>query len=127
MAQNQVLALPDGSVTSRITWDTIYQLLRQPNQKGETVPFQLMPGVPIQGQGRTFSHLACLAGGVAQPTRILMEEYSGRPGVPGQYALGVPEDIAKGVEYLQKAGDYVEVKEELRHYKKTLFGKWVRR
>ena len=41
--------------------------------------------------------------------------------------LGVPENIAKGVEYLQKAGDYVEVKEELRHYKKTLFGKWVRR
>lgn len=36
-------------------------------------------------------------------------------------------DIAKGVEYLQKAGDYVEVKEELRHYKKTFFGKWVRR
>ena len=41
--------------------------------------------------------------------------------------LGVPENIAKGVEYLQKAGDYVEVKEELSHYKKTLFGKWVRR
>ena len=41
--------------------------------------------------------------------------------------LGVPMDIPKGVEYLQKAGDYREAKEELRHYKKTLFGKWVRR
>ena len=41
--------------------------------------------------------------------------------------LGGPEDIAKGVEYLQKAGDHAEAKEELRHYKKTLFGKWVRR
>lgn len=42
--------------------------------------------------------------------------------------LGGPEDIAKGVEYLQKAGDYAEAKEELKHYKKTLFGgKWVRR
>ena len=41
--------------------------------------------------------------------------------------LGGPEDIAKGVEYLQKAGDHAEAKEELRRYKKTLFGKWVRR
>ena len=41
--------------------------------------------------------------------------------------LGVPMDIAKGVEYLQKAGDRPDAKEELRHYKKTLFGKWVRR
>ena len=40
--------------------------------------------------------------------------------------LGVPTDIAKGVEYLQKAGDEPDAKEELRHYKKTLFGKWVR-
>lgn len=41
--------------------------------------------------------------------------------------LGVPMDIAKGVEYLQKAGNVPEAKEELKHYKKTLFGKWVRR
>lgn len=102
LAQNQVLTLPDGSVTSRITWDTIYQLLRQPNQKGETVPFQLVPGIPFQGQGHTFSRLACLAGGVAQPTRILLEEYSGTPGVPGQYAwtrdvaAGEAEDVLRG-------------------------------
>lgn len=102
LAQNQVLTLPDGSVTSRITWDTIYQLLRQPNQRGETVPFQLVPGVPFQGQGHTFSRLACLAGGVAQPTRILLEEYSGTPGVSGQYAwtrdvaAGEAEDVLRG-------------------------------
>ena len=102
LAQNQVLTLPDGSVTSRITWDTIYQLLRQPNQKGETVSFQLVPGIPFQGQGHTFSRLACLAGGVAQPTRILLEEYSGTPGVPGQYAwtrdvaAGEAEDVLRG-------------------------------
>lgn len=41
--------------------------------------------------------------------------------------LGGPEDIPKGVEYLQKAGDHAEAKEELRRYKKTFFGKWVRR
>lgn len=41
--------------------------------------------------------------------------------------LGVPADIPKGVAYLQKAGDLPEAKEELRHYKKTFFGKWVRR
>ena len=41
--------------------------------------------------------------------------------------LGGPEDIPKGVEYLQKASEVPEAKEELRHYKKTLFGKWVRR
>lgn len=41
--------------------------------------------------------------------------------------LGVPEDIKKGVEYLQKAGSNKEAKEELLKYRKTLFGKWVRR
>ena len=93
-AQNQVLTLPDGSVTSRITWDTIHQLLRQPDQTGETAPFQLVPGVPFQGQGRTFSRLVCLAGGTAQPTRILMEEYSGTPNVSGQYARA--RDLSAG-------------------------------
>ena len=102
LAQNQVLTLPDGSVTSRITWDTIHQLLRQPDQMGKTVPFQLVPGVPFQGQGHTFSRLVGLAGGVVQPTRILMEEYSGTPGVPGQYAwtrdvtAGEAEEVLRG-------------------------------
>lgn len=41
--------------------------------------------------------------------------------------LGVPEDIKKGVELLQKAGENKEAKEELLRYRKTLFGKWVRR
>ena len=41
--------------------------------------------------------------------------------------LGVAADIAKGVGYLQKAGDHPEAKAELAKYKKTLFGKWVRR
>ena len=41
--------------------------------------------------------------------------------------LGGPEDIPKGVEYLQKAGNHADAKEELRRYKNTLFGKWVRR
>lgn len=40
---------------------------------------------------------------------------------------GVQENISKGVEYLQKAGNFDKAKEELLHYKKTLFGKWVRR
>ena len=101
-AQNQVLTLPDGSVTSRITWDTIHQLLLRPDQTGETAPFQLVPGVPFQGQGRTFSRLVCLAGGTAQPARILMEEFSGTPNVPGQYAwtrnlsAGEAETVLRG-------------------------------
>ena len=41
--------------------------------------------------------------------------------------LGVPADIPKAVAYLKKAGSNKEAKEELLHYKKTLFGKWVRR
>ena len=40
---------------------------------------------------------------------------------------GVQENIPKGVEYLQKAGNFDKAKEELLHYKKTLSGKWVRR
>lgn len=41
--------------------------------------------------------------------------------------LGVEADIPKAVSYLQKAGKNAKAKEELWHYKKTLFGKWVRR
>lgn len=42
--------------------------------------------------------------------------------------LGGPEDIPRGVALLQKAGDYPEAKEELSHYRKTLFTRqWVRR
>ena len=102
LAQNQVLTLPDGSVTSRITWDTVHELMRRPDQVGKAVPLQLVPGVPIQGQGHTFSRLVGLAGGMVQPTRILMEEYSGTPGVPGQYAwtrdmsAGEAEEMLRG-------------------------------
>lgn len=41
--------------------------------------------------------------------------------------LGVPKNIAKGVEYLEKAGEYAPAQEERKHYKKNLFGRWVRR
>lgn len=41
--------------------------------------------------------------------------------------LGTAPDIEKGVQYLKKAGDYQEASAELKKYKKTLFGKWVRR
>lgn len=41
--------------------------------------------------------------------------------------LGVNTDIKKGVAYLQRAGNHAEAKKELLCYKKTLFGKWVRR
>lgn len=41
--------------------------------------------------------------------------------------FGVGEDIKKGVEYFQKAKDYAPAREALLRYKKTLFGKWVRK
>lgn len=41
--------------------------------------------------------------------------------------LGVQEDIPKAVEYLRKAGKLDKAKEELRHYKRSLFGQWKRR
>lgn len=42
--------------------------------------------------------------------------------------LGVPQDIKKGVEYLQKAAKgYAPAQEALLGFKKTLFGRWVRR
>ncbi len=41
--------------------------------------------------------------------------------------LGIPEDIKKGVEYLQKAQKYAPAQEALLRFKKSLFGKWVRR
>lgn len=41
--------------------------------------------------------------------------------------IGVAEDIAKGVQYLQAAGDYEPAKEALKQYKKSIFGVWRRR
>lgn len=41
--------------------------------------------------------------------------------------LSVPEDIKKGVEYFQKCRNYAPAQEALLNFKKTLFGKWVRR
>jgi len=41
--------------------------------------------------------------------------------------LGVQEDIKKGVEYLQRAKDYPPAQEALLRFRKTFFGKWVRR
>ena len=41
--------------------------------------------------------------------------------------LGVPADIKKGVEYFQKCKNYAPAQEALLKFKKTLFGKWVRR
>ncbi|MDE7243338.1 MAG: hypothetical protein K2O18_05080 [Oscillospiraceae bacterium] len=40
---------------------------------------------------------------------------------------GVQEDIKKGVTLLQKAGTHLGAQEELLRYRKTLFGRWVRR
>ena len=39
--------------------------------------------------------------------------------------LGMPQDIAMGVEYLDRSG-LSEAEEERKHYKKTLFGRWKR-
>ena len=41
--------------------------------------------------------------------------------------IGVPEDIEKGVRYLQAAGDYEPAKVALKQYKKSIFGVWRRR
>ena len=94
LAQNQVLTLPDGSVTSRITPEDLRRLLLRPSRTGAAGPFQLVPGVPFQGEGHTFSRLACLPGGVQEPVRILLEEYSGAPGAPGRYAW--TRDVSTG-------------------------------
>ena len=93
-AQNQVLTLPDGSVTSRITPEDLRQLLLRPSRTGEAGPFQLVPRVPFQGEGHTFSRLACLPRGGQEPVRILLEEYSGVPGAPGRYAW--TRDVSTG-------------------------------
>lgn len=41
--------------------------------------------------------------------------------------MGIAANIKKGVEYLQKAKDYAPAQEALLHYKKNLFGKWVKK
>lgn len=39
--------------------------------------------------------------------------------------LGMPQDIAMGVDYLNRSG-IAEAKEERKHYKRSLFGRWKR-
>ena len=39
--------------------------------------------------------------------------------------LGMPQDIAMGVEYLERSG-IDDAKEERKHYKRSLFGRWKR-
>ena len=43
--------------------------------------------------------------------------------------LGVKEDIRKGVGYLQEAADsgFLPAKEELKRFRRNLFGRWVRK
>lgn len=41
--------------------------------------------------------------------------------------MGAAQDIKRGVEYLQKAPNYAPAREALQNYKKTIFGKWVRK
>lgn len=48
-------------------------------------------------------------------------------GVMYGQGLGGPADVKKGVEYLQKAPNRADARQELGKYKKTLFGKWVRK
>ena len=102
LAQNQVLTLPDGSVTSRITWDTLREWLLRPSRTGESGPLQMVPGIPFQGEGRAFSRLVCLPGGAQGLTRILLEEDSGSPREPGRYAwtrdvtFGEAERVLRG-------------------------------
>lgn len=101
-AQNQVLTLPDGSVTSRITGESLRQLLLQCRQNGETRSFQLVPGIPFQGEEHTFSRLVCFPGGGQEPVRLFLEEYSGSPREPGTcgwsttVSPGEAEDVLRG-------------------------------
>ena len=94
-AQNQVLTLPDGSVTSphHLGHHPSAAAPAQSDRRDCSVPVGARRP-PSRGRGRTFSRLVCLAGGMAQPTRILMEEYSGTPGVPGRCAW--TQDLSTG-------------------------------
>ena len=83
---NQVLTLPDGSVTSRITGDMLRQLLLQCRRDGESSSFQLVPGIPFSEDGRTFSRLTCFPGSEPHPVQIVLEEFSGSPREPGRYS-----------------------------------------
>lgn len=60
-----------------------------------------------------------------EPKRKTESWYYGM-GLMYTQGLGVPEDIKKGVEYLQQSS-LPEAKQALLGYKKTFFGKWVRR
>lgn len=77
LGHGQVLTLPDGSVTSRITGDSLSRLLHQCRRDGETRSFQLVPGVPFQQEGRTFCRLICSPGSGQETVQIWLEETSG--------------------------------------------------
>ena len=80
-----MLIMSDGSVTSRITGDSLSQLLLQWRRQGESRSFQRVPGIPFQGEGRTFSRLVCFPGEGSEPVRVFVGEYSGSPSESGIY------------------------------------------
>ena len=100
--QIQVLTRPDGSVTSRITEDSLRQLLLQCYRGGETRPFQLVPGIPFQKEGHVYGRLICVPGSGQRSIQIILEEYPGSPGVHGTHgwrsdvSLSEAETILRG-------------------------------
>ena len=62
-----------------------------------------------------------------QPVALFMRKHW-PDNAPVQHMLGKPEDIGKGVEFLRQISDHhPEAQEELKKYKKGLFGGWKRR
>lgn len=100
-AQNQVLTLPDGSVTSRITARDLEQLLVQCRQNGETRSFQMVPGVPFQSEEGTFSRLVCFPGGVQEPVKLVLEQFSGSPRVPAKYGWTMSASLEEAEDILR--------------------------
>ena len=67
-AQDMILTLPDGSVTSRVTEELIRQTLAQALQQGKSF-FTLTPGRPVATNGRYYSLMQCV-------TPDMLEGYS---------------------------------------------------
>ena len=88
--------------------------------------FSLTLEKPAVKNGSRFVALFCFAVFYGETENPSFQEPEELGVIYGQ-SLGVPADIKKGVEYLLKAEDNKEAKAELLKYKKTLFGKWVRR
>ncbi|MDE7326327.1 MAG: hypothetical protein K2N63_08640 [Lachnospiraceae bacterium] len=106
-------------------YDRAFKLLSYAYENGSTICFYMLGKCYFAGLGTRQDYVK--ARELLEKEKPASSDTNYMLGYIYGRGLGVAEDIPKAVDFLKKATDSKEAKEELLHYKKSLFGKWSRR